>query len=162
MDWLIGIAPSDPAYTGKALTPIGRRRSSADRLRIFLNLSVDEFLRSFPNRENALNHSNGRAVRKRVTGHVAVFGIDAWRCMGLPAREFWETYLTPAAVFYLLPHPSGTNRLYNVSANRARLRRIFCRSLPLIHLTTGSSSRESSCPDRHGSHPASGSATGRT
>jgi hypothetical protein len=142
MDWLVGIAPSDPSYRGPALTPTGARYSSADRLRLLLGMSVEEFLRSYPNRANALNHVRGRMLAREVTGRVAVFGLDAWNALGLPPREFWECHQTSVAKFYLLPHPSGRCRLYNKIANRARLRRLMCRSSTLKYLTTKSSSSE--------------------
>jgi hypothetical protein len=143
MDWLIGIAPAragDPA-----LTPGGRSHNTADRLRILLHMSVDEYLARFPRRDNALDYRYGRTLVRRVSGRVAVFGYDAWRCLGLPARQFWEHYQTEVAKFYLLPHPSGRNRLYNTKANRNRLRRLMCRSSQLTSITTGSSSRVTEC-----------------
>jgi hypothetical protein len=162
MDWLIGIAPSDPSYTGPALTPTGAKSSSADRLRLLLRMSVDDFLRTFPNRENALNHVRGRLLIRKLTGRVAVFGTDAWNALGLPPRAFWESYQTtaPAVKFYLLPHPSGRCRLYNTSANRERLRRLFCRSSPLRSTTTKWSLSESKYRGQSGSQPAFGSGIG--
>jgi hypothetical protein len=161
VDWLVGMAPSDPNYRGPALTPTGGRTSSADRLRTLLDMSVEEFLRAYPDRENALNYAYGRLLARRVTGRVAVFGVDAWRMLGLPSRRFWESYQTKAATFYLLPHPSGRCRLYNTGTNRVRLRRLFWQSSPLRSATTGWSLREQSCRDPSGSRPASGFSTGR-
>jgi hypothetical protein len=161
MDWLVGMAPSDPGFQGPALTPTGKRTSSADRLRVMLGMSVEEFLRAFPDRENALDHKNGRLLSQKVSGRVAVFGTEAWRALGLPPRAFWESHHTERAAFYLLPHPSGRCRLYNASANRARLRRLFWQSSPLRSATTGWSSSGSSSRDRSGSRPAFGSGTGR-
>lgn len=149
MDWLIGIAPSKPG--APALTPVGRGSNTADRLRVMLHMSVEEFLERFPHRDNALNHVRGRVLAREVTGRVAVFGYEAWAALGLPPREFWEFHITPAAKFYLLPHPSGLNRLYNTKANRNRLRRLLCRSSPLKSITTASSSPVKECSDQVGS-----------
>jgi hypothetical protein len=154
MDWLIGIAPARPG--DPALTPVGRRHSTADRLRLLLHMSVEEFLRTFPNRDNALDYKYGRALANRVSGRVAVFGYDAWRCLGLPPRQFWEHHQTAAAKFYLLPHPSGLNRLYNTKANRNRLRRLLCRSSPLTSITTGSPSKAIEYRDPMGSQSRCG------
>jgi hypothetical protein len=107
-----------------------------------LGLSVDEFLRAFPNRTNALNYRRGRMLRERVSGRVAVLGVEAWMALGLPPCRQWGRHVAAHATFYLLPHPSGRCRLYNKSANRARLRRLFCGSSTSRSTTTGSPLRE--------------------
>jgi hypothetical protein len=112
-----------------ALTPSGARANSADRLRIMLEMSVEEFLRTFPNRDNAINSVRGKRVANQVSGTVYVFGHHAWWCMGLPRRKFWHSYARSGAVFFLIPHPSGRSMVYNDEHNVAKLRRLMCRHL---------------------------------
>jgi hypothetical protein len=89
-------------------------------------MSVEEFLHAYPNRDNAINYKRGRELAEIVSGRVCVFGVNAWEALGMPKRKMWEKYTTSRATFYLVPHPSGKCRLYNVKANRNRLRRLLC------------------------------------
>jgi hypothetical protein len=125
--WLLGIKPSKPG--ARALTPTGAKANSADRLRIMLGLSVEEFLRTFPLRENVLNSVRGRRMAKQVSGTVYVFGHHAWWCMGLPRKNLWESHGRGDTVFILVPHPSGRSITYNDHHNVERLRRLMCRHL---------------------------------
>jgi hypothetical protein len=124
MSWLVGIDPGRKRGA-PALLPVGGKASAADRLRIMLGLTVDEFLARFPNRTNVLNQARGARLRPQLEGSVYVFGAEAWRCLHLPRVEFWGEYRTRYASFCLLPHPSGRNHVYNDDEARRRLCRIL-------------------------------------
>ena len=126
MTWLVGIAPSKPGLP--ALKPNGGSTSTADRLRIMLNLSVEEFLIWFPNRTNVLNKSRGAMLRPKLTGMVFVLGREAWDCLHLPRRDLWESHADAYSTFVLLPHPSGRNHVYNDEEMRRRLRECLSHS----------------------------------
>src|SRR5262245_10594981 len=127
---LIGMSPS--RVGSPALTPTGGRSSSADRLRSFLGLSVDEYLQKFPQRYNLLERPpwnvkrarpRGLELRYSLSGIVYVLGLGPWKAMGFPERKFFTLYRTRWASWILIPHPSGKNSLYNNPGTRKRLRR---------------------------------------
>jgi len=114
--WLIGACPSRAG--APALRPTGGRAGSADRLRVMLDMTVEEFTSSF-RCANVLRRGpwdlarakRGAAVlRGRLTLPALVLGRDAWRALRLPGdTEFFEM----RDGFVLLPHPSGRNRVWN-------------------------------------------------
>lgn len=127
MTWLLGIRPGHRGLP--PLYPTGGRTSAADRLRIMLGLTVEEFVATFPVRANVFNSRMGSMIARVVTGRAFVLGREAWVGLGLPGdHEFWASVRRGRATYTLLPHPSGRCRIYNIEKNRARLRRIIRRS----------------------------------
>jgi hypothetical protein len=121
---LVGIKAAKPGQP--ALTPFGGYRSAADRLRELLGMSVEEFLRTFPRRENVIEGGRSQAGRLRaeLTGLVFVLGLEAWSALKLPTVPWFAAEHIGRARWVLLPHPSGRNRLYNEQKRRERLRRV--------------------------------------
>jgi hypothetical protein len=110
------------------LTPDGDSLGAADRLRIVLRMSVDQFLEAFPVRLNVENRHRGLELRRSLVGSVYVFGREAWRCLGLsPVPFFGKSKEKHGRVSYtLLPHPSGRNLMYNDLQTCKRVRRLLC------------------------------------
>ena len=99
-----------------------------DRLRLFLGLSVPQFLETFPLRMNVCDHKPA-ALRQELRGSIFVLGRDTWRALGLPRRGWFEVFATLDTYWVLLPHPSGRNIIYNSKAARERAKRIVYRYL---------------------------------
>ena len=125
--WLIGACPSKPS--GLPLHPEGGRTSTADRLRVMLSMSVEEYAQSF-RRANILDSPpwdahrarvHGQRLRRAVRGRALVLGRDAWTALGLPD---WSQWFETHECFTLIPHPSGRNLFYNDRENRETLRRV--------------------------------------
>jgi len=125
--------------TARPLLPsVAGRASAADRLLKMSGLSRAEFLAAF-HRKNVLDGGEWdhveavrAATRMKLRGDVVVLGKSVWRALRLPRSPFFSEIVTSAATFYLVPHPSGRCRTYNVSATRRAtgrlLRRLATRS----------------------------------
>ena len=98
-----------------------------DRLRLFLGLSVPQFLETFPLRMNVCDHKPA-ALRQELRGSIFVLGRDTWRALGLPRRGWFEVFAT-LDTYWVLLHPSGRNIIYNSKAARERAKRIVYRYL---------------------------------
>jgi hypothetical protein len=131
--WLVGACPS--RVGDEALRATGNSGSSADRLRVMLEMDVEEFNQAF-RRVNVLSDPPwnkvrarvaGRALRRQIAGAEAlVLGRDAWLALGLPDHcFFFESHKN----FTLLPHPSGRSLVYNSGSSRAVLRRVVMNAL---------------------------------
>jgi hypothetical protein len=123
--------------TGIALLPSETGKSTAaERLLAMSGLAREEYLKRF-HRVNVLRQARwsrwraraaGAFLRRELRGDVIVLGREAWRSMGLPRTEFFESFAgSGGATFYLVPHPSGRNLLYNDRASRLRLKRLLRR-----------------------------------
>jgi len=100
------------------LLATGRRASAADRLRLMLRLTVEEF--NSLSRINVYDRARGEQILPLLSGGVIVMGREAWSCLGLPRLAFYRTVATPRAELLLVPHPSGRNRMYNARSERIR------------------------------------------
>jgi len=121
--WLVGIQPGkrgDPP-----LKATGGRSSTADRLRLMLNMTVEEYEQTFPNRVNVFDRGRGSRLRPRLDGMVFVLGKQAWACLHLPPARFWSIHTSRYASFMLIPHPSGRNLVYNDPKMRRTLREVM-------------------------------------
>jgi hypothetical protein len=123
MNVLIGLKTNKPGDF--PLLPRGGKTSAVDRLRLFLGLSVNQFLRTFPIRLNVLDYTERgrRDLMTDLMGSVFVLGREAWRHIGLPRRGWFEVITTERARFILLPHPSGRSLVFNSKSMRERAKR---------------------------------------
>jgi hypothetical protein len=100
--WLIGSCPNENYAKQPPLRPsrAGGRSSTADRLRIMLGMSVDEYEAAFaranvlgsPPWETRRARIAGRRLRAEIVEPAVVLGRDAWLAMGLPSEtRYFET-----------------------------------------------------------------------
>jgi hypothetical protein len=126
---LIGLRVNPPGGS-LPLFPVGGRTSTADRLRLFLGLSVTQYLRTFPVRLNLLDEGvRIEELRRELRGSVFVLGREPWRLLGLPRRGWFGVEETEGAVWVLIPHPSGRSIVYNSKSMRERAKRVVYKYL---------------------------------
>lgn len=65
---------------------------------------------------------SARKMRERMKGRkIIVLGTQAWTALGLPKANWFEKKIdVDDTEWYLIPHPSGKNLLYNKPAIRAK------------------------------------------
>lgn len=102
---------SDPEF---ALYPLPEH-ASGGRLARFLGLSHGQYLRLFDRRNLcpsrwSMPEARAQAELIRAEGreHVVLLGAKVAKAFGLPYLPF-----TRSAHLFLLPHPSGLNRIWN-------------------------------------------------
>jgi hypothetical protein len=118
---LLGLRANDGS---SALGLDGRGGSAGRRLWQLSGMSREEYLAAFDRANVAstnLYGENGASCPNLDDRKVAVLGREAWRLLGLPRTDFFDT----EGRFVLLPHPSGRNRLYNSARVRAQARKML-------------------------------------
>lgn len=66
---------------------------------------------------------SAREMRKRLKGRtIIVLGNQAWTALALPKANWFENVFADDAIWYLIPHPSGKNLMYNKPAIQKKAR----------------------------------------
>lgn len=74
----------------------------------------------------AKGKASAKAMRYRVAGRrVVVLGNQAWSALGLPKANWFQEMTVGDTVWYLIPHPSGKNLLYNKPSVREKARNLL-------------------------------------
>jgi hypothetical protein len=114
--WIVGT--DDPTGRGDAFPP--NTKGTGRRLLALSGLSADEYTATF----FRTNTEEEPVFRGGDT--VVVLGRVAWRHLRLPSRHPWFTSTVKnRTTYWLIPHPSGKNLMYNSLQVRRKTQRLM-------------------------------------